>query len=291
MPKTVDDIIRIFNREKLPYFSIHNTKGKRLSRTPDDVMKIDDDKERLEASLEWLENEVLPDLDEGVYRIKLQPNMNAGKAAIEYDFMIGDPPQRTATARVGNTGGINGIAGFEFIAGLMNSSRSNEDYLRDKLRDKEMELLRAEFKIKDLEKEVEAKVGGTGSWDDIFKDVVKENAMDILERFVPEKEGKTQIATLKDRRTVPPIKVKKATENADTDADGDDRAEPQQEFSPEERQERTQRLKNIMKRTAEVFPRADVLEVWETILDLAENSAGAEMVVNMIKSKLKKRTA
>ena len=106
--KTLDDIKKIFFREKMPYWSLFNSRNGRESSTPAEVMELDKE-ERLATSWAYLEDEVMPDLTDGKYKINIMPNQNASKSKITQEFQWGEMPVATPSVPAARTAGIGNI--------------------------------------------------------------------------------------------------------------------------------------------------------------------------------------
>lgn len=223
--KDFQDIERIFNREKRPFWVLFDAKGKRRSCTSDGIMKMSDPKERLTESFKFLE-EVLEDEGDGVYKIQLRTSENAGKQQIENTFQYGEYVEPVTVSRGverterkasggGSIGALGSIGGLEFITGLMQNGRSEADRLRDEKNELKLELMEKKFQIAGLEAQVNAPAATESGWGDIIKGVFQDHSMDILDRIFPE-ERTTAIATLRSRRRItvdePTPKREKRTE-------------------------------------------------------------------------------
>ena len=322
--KDFQDIERIFNREKRAFWVLFDAKGKRRSCTSDSIMKMSDAKERLTESFNFLQ-EVLEDEGDGVYKIQLRTSENAGKQQIENTFQYGEyaepvtavtRTERGAERKPANQGiaGLNSIAGFEFINGLMQNGRGEADRLRDEKHELKLELLERKFEIAGLQAQVNAPVATDDGWGDIIKGIAKENFMDIFERLVPE-EKTTALAALRSRQ---PIKVneprKKPVQKQETKRDApratntDVSKTKETNGAPQSPQVRMtaifenmaahfpddnpldvlERLDPIFDNVTDLFPDDDPLDVLEMVLKMARSKMGKTMIVPMVQKELDK---
>ena len=314
--KTFDDIQTIFFREKKPYWSLINAKGKRESSTPDDVMLLDG-KERLAASWAYLEDEVLPTCDTGKMTLNLLTNATASKTKQSYDFQWGDTPSVNPVNAVnarqnhGNGGiaGLGSIAGLEFISGLMNNGRGDADRYRDQLMEERIDKMEMKFKIQGLEKELaSAAVSKDETLGAFAGGIFKENFGEILgflERFAPVPPT-TAIATLRQPASSQRGRTAaaEATLEFDTDEETDETEETEYEAETTDtasdaaiqtapttivnKQEAGQRLENIFRTTRKLFPNHHPIEVLEEIVAMAQKPSFA-FVVPMIDAALTKK--
>ena len=323
--KTFDDIQTIFFREKKPYWSLINAKGKRESSTPDAVMALTEDKERLEASWAYLSDEVLPTCDTGRLMLNLLTNATASKTKQSYDFQWGDAPTAppsvgainavNARQNQGSIGGLGSIAGLEFISGLMQNGRGDADRYRDQLMEERLDKMEMKFKIQGLEKELASAAAAPAADDSmgaLIKGVLKENFMEILDRFAP-LPPTTAIATLRSPKTAPlstrsngvlsdSKNQAEATLEFDTDDEADEDTEDTEETTDNGADAATQtapptimskeeaglRLQNIFRATMKLFPNHHPIEVLEEIVAMAQKPSFA-FVVPLIDAALTKR--
>ena len=310
--KTLDDIKIIFFREKMPYWSLYNSRNGRESSTPPDVMKMTLQDAALTASWAYLEDEVMPELADGVYKINIMANVNASKSKITKEFQWGEMPlvatPAARTAGIGNIGNIGtpSIGHMEFIAGLMQSGRGDADRLRDDLMNERMEKLELKFKISGLEKDLDFAQNSKGEDDSIgslLKGLLKENFTDILDRIYPI-ENTTAIATLRHDKAVPGAKPKPKAQEVDfedvededgdayeydEDADNDGDNTPSVKMPQMSNQELGQRIKSVLISCQELIPNHHPIEVLEEIVAMAKNEK-YEMVLIMLNKSLNKKS-
>jgi hypothetical protein len=315
--KDFQDIERVYLREKRPYWALHNAKGKRVSCTSDDIMKMTDKEARLSESFKFLET-VLDDEGDGVYKIYLRTSENAGKGQIEQVFQYGEDVEpiptttrsndRAREPKAAGLGALGSIGGLEFIMGLTNQGRSEADRLREEKHELQIKNLKYEMTIAGLEAQVNAPAASDNGWSDIIKGVVQEHSDLILDRFLPEAEGRTKIAALKSKR---PIEVpKKKAKTAMTQRDGDASAKKgaDTEGGKTENQKRLlvvfenlaqtfpddnpivtlERLPEVFADIDDLFPDEDPITVIEVALEMMRSKQGKAMIVPMVQSKLKK---
>ena len=321
--KDFNDIERIFNREKRAFWVLYDAKGKRRSCTPDSIMKMSDAKERLAESFKFLE-EVLEDEGDGVYKIQLRTSENAGKQQIENTFQYGEyvepvapvsRTERSAPAKPANQGiaGLNSIAGFEFINGLMQNGRSEADRLRDEKNELKLELMEKKFQIAGLEAQVNAPPQTDNGWNDIIKGVFQDHSDIIIDRLLPEGDKTTKIATLRSRRPIEVEKPRKkqpqnqetkrdapratATEGVKTKETKETAKTPQARmtaifedmaahFPDDNPLDVLERLDPIFDDVTDLFPDDDPLDVLTVVLKMARSKMGKTMIVPMVQKEL-----
>jgi hypothetical protein len=307
-------IQKVFDREKRPFWALHNAKGKRLSCTSDDIMKMSDKEAQLTESFNFLET-VLEDEGDGVYKIFLRTSENAGKNQIEQIFQYGEDVEPIHTAsrggdraersngggKVAGIGALGSIAGLEMIMGLTNAGRTEADRLREEKHTLQLELLESKFKIGNLEAQVAAPAAVDNSWSEFIKGVVQDNSELLLDRILPESKGeRTRIAALKSRKPiiVPTKREKTAKKVAPTE--GSSKATAQARltavfenmatyFPDDNPVDVLERLEPIFEDLNDLFPYDNPLDVIEVVLELARSKMGKSMVMPIISEKLAKR--
>ena len=309
--KTLDDIKKIFFREKMPYWSLYNGRNGRESSTTSEIMELDKDT-RLAASWAYLEDEVMPDLVDGKYKINIMPNVNASKSKISHDFQWGEIPivhaatPAARTAGIGNVGAAS-IDHMNFIAGIYQSGRDQTDRLRDDVINERMEKLEMKYQIAGLQRDLEAARTAPADDDSIgslLKGLLKENFTDILDRIYP-MENTTAIATLKHSKPVPGAKPKTKAQDVDfedveddedgddLEYDGDDDTEdgedtPSVKMPQMSQKEMGDRLKRIFEASAKLIPNHHPIEVLEEVLTMAKNP-NFSFVIPMLTKSLDKK--
>ncbi len=311
--KTLDDMKKIFFREKMPYWSLYNSRNGRESSTQSEVMESDKET-RLAASWAYLEDEVMPDLADGVYKINIMPNVNASKSKITHHFQWGEMPVATPSVPAARTAGIGNIGAasigyIETIAGLLQSGRGDADRLRDDLMNERMEKLELKFKISGLEKDLDVAQNSKGEDDSIgslLKGLLKENFTDILDRIYPI-ENTTAIATLRHNKAVPTHKTRAAKREMeedleeefdededgdayeyDEDADNDGENTPSVKMRPIDPKEAGDRMRRIFEASTKLIPNHHPIEVLEEIIAMAKNP-NFSFVIPMLTKSLDKK--
>jgi hypothetical protein len=265
--KNLSDYRGLFYREKRPYWVIFCEKGIgiRKAATPGDVMEVQDKKERLDDS--WnalLESE--SDLSSGEYRLVLQTSENAGKGKIVRDFVVGTPSESSSVGKTDRisaqgVGGLNGIGGLQFITGLMGANQSEVNRYRDTIQDLKIELVEKKNEIERLKdaKKVKKEDETIGS---LIKSVVKDHFPKILDKISPSFAPSVAIASVE-------------SPNGEVDAaDAGSKLDFQKRFQA------------IFADIEVLFPNENPLDVMETVLELAKESA---LVVGMVKEALAKK--
>jgi hypothetical protein len=311
--KDFQDIERIFTREKRPYWTLHDAKGKRRSNTPLHIMKMTDEKERLTESFNYLST-VLEDEGDGVYKIFLRTSESANKGQVEQEFLYGEDVEPVQSHRGGDRaerssgggkvagiGALGSIAGLEMIMGITNAGRAEADRLREEKQQLQMDLLESKFKIGNLEAQVAAPAATDNSWSEFIKGVVQDNSELLLDRILPEGKGeRTRIAALKSRKPiiVPPKREKTEKKAAHTEESTKSTARARltavfenmaQYFPDENPVDVLERLDPIFEDLTALFPDDNPLDVIEVVLELAHSKTGKSMVVPIIEKKLAER--
>jgi hypothetical protein len=248
--KNLSDYRGLFYREKRPYWVIFCEKGIgiRKAATPGDVMEVQDKKERLDDS--WnalLESE--SDLSSGEYRLVLQTSENAGKGKIVRDFVVGTPSESSS---VGKTDRISaqGVGGLNGIGGLQ--------FITGLMGANQSEVNRYRDTIQDAKK-VKKEDETIGS---LIKSVVKDHFPKILDKISPSFAPSVAIASVE-------------SPNGEVDAaDAGSKLDFQKRFQA------------IFADIEVLFPNENPLDVMETVLELAKESA---LVVGMVKEALAKK--